>query len=265
MKRTAAMIVTALTLSAVIGTHAVAKPAKAEKIYVGIGKSLVGMCWVDDAGKLQGMDYELLKAVDELLPQYEFVFEPTEFVNILVGIDSKKYDIAAHNYNSNSERRKRYSFSKPYLAKELYYLVTRPGDRQLNGIADLHGKKIRVSNGDQATFILEQYNKENGNPIQLVYSDASEEIVVNNLLNGAIDGFYTGIAWKAIEKEYGSKLRIGSETLPDPQAGLYYIFSKNSERLRDAVDEALTALIKDGTVARLALKFRGEKVGPDGI
>lgn len=36
-------------------------------------------CYIDENGQPAGYELEVLKAIDELLPQYEFEFEPTEF------------------------------------------------------------------------------------------------------------------------------------------------------------------------------------------
>jgi len=46
-----------------------------QKIIVGTGTQFPNICFLDDKGNLTGYDVELVRAIDEKLPEYEFEFK----------------------------------------------------------------------------------------------------------------------------------------------------------------------------------------------
>ncbi len=72
------------------------KEQEVKTIRVGTGNSYNPACYLDDNGEIAGYDYEVLKAVDELLPQYKFEYQTFDFQNVLLSLDSGKIDLAAH-------------------------------------------------------------------------------------------------------------------------------------------------------------------------
>jgi L-cystine transport system substrate-binding protein len=92
-----------------------------EKVVIGTGNSYEPYCYLDDKGNLAGYEYEVLKAVDELLPEYEFEFKTSDFANVLISLDAGKIDIGAHQYEWNKERDEKYLFGKePYTTYVTY-------------------------------------------------------------------------------------------------------------------------------------------------
>lgn len=63
------------------------------KIKVAHTQTYVPYDFVNDAGESDGYEVQVLKAVDELLPQYEFEFVPTTDDDLLIGVESGKYNI----------------------------------------------------------------------------------------------------------------------------------------------------------------------------
>ena len=49
--------------------------------------------FVDDNNKSDGMEVAVMKEVAKKLPQYEFQFVPTSDDDLLIGVESGKYDI----------------------------------------------------------------------------------------------------------------------------------------------------------------------------
>ena len=114
IKSVAVILVASFMVS---GAFAASKKAKKEKkvkaktILVGTGSGSPLYCYLDDNGELAGFEIDVIKAIDELLPQYEFKFEIFDFKNILLALAAGKIDIGAHMYESNPERRKNYLFT----------------------------------------------------------------------------------------------------------------------------------------------------------
>lgn len=52
-----------------------------QKIIVGTGTQFPNICFIDEKGNLTGYDVELVRAIDEKLPEYEFELKTMEFSN----------------------------------------------------------------------------------------------------------------------------------------------------------------------------------------
>jgi ABC-type amino acid transport/signal transduction systems, periplasmic component/domain len=227
-------------------------------IIIGTGNAFKPYCYLDENGKPVGYEYEVLSAINKQLPQYKFEFQTLDFQNILLSLQSKKIDIAAHQYEKNSEREQKYLFGKESYTTFILRIVVSKKRNDINSIKDLDGKTVQVSPGANEAYVMEQYNKSHENKIKLVYADsgANPALVVQNIENGRIDAF---ISIKRIvesyNKAYGDKLK----TVGDPIAtsSTYYIFRKEDTKLQEDIDKALRSLKNDGTLAKISIKVLG--------
>lgn len=258
-----------LILSLVFSASACGKQAdtgadgNVQTIVVGTGNDYEPYCYLDEKGNLTGYEIGVLKAIDELLPQYEFEYEVFEFKNILVGIDGGKIDLAAHQYEENEERRAKYLFSEEsYTTYDKYVTVVK--DRNdISGPGDLAGKKVRSGSANNTAYNLEKYNKEHPDAqINIIYSDETTEQIINNLENGTYDA--TIDLERNVEKynrEYGDRLKIaGSE--PFTRSNTYYLYPKTHTELQKAVDGALKTLKESGKLAELSTEYIGKDYTP---
>ena len=65
--------------------------AKTRKIHVAHTITNVPYDFLDEKGKADGFEIAVLRAVDELLPQYQFVFHGVSDEELLIGTESGKY------------------------------------------------------------------------------------------------------------------------------------------------------------------------------
>ena len=229
--------------------------AGVRKVVVGTGNAFRGFCFLDEKGNLVGLELDILRAVDELLPQYEFSFEAGEFRTILVGMDAGKYDIAAHNYAKNVERQEKYLYGTvPYIFYT-YQLVVKAGRTDIQSVKDLEGKVLATNSGNNISYLFENYNKTTAvTPVKLAYASWDTETQIRALEEGRIDGFYT--EQKNIDylrKTYNNRIEAaGPGLLP---GYVYYIYAKGDTKLRDDVDAALTILRENGKLRELSLKW----------
>lgn len=233
-----------------------ANETEPRKIVIGTGNAFKPYCYLDDDGNLAGYELEVLKAIDKKLPQYEFSFETFEFKNVLLSLESKKIDIGAHQFENNPEREKKYLFGvEPYTTFILRITVGK--DRNdIKSIEDLHGKKVRVSPGSNDAYVLEQYNKEHDNAIELVYASDTGETIVQNIVNGSIDAF---ISVKRIVESYNEAYGDKLKTVGDPIASssTYYIYRKEDTQLKEDIDAALKELKESGELAKISIAVLG--------
>lgn len=76
-------------LAAFLARKGEAKPGGAETVIVATRTLHKPYCYLDEEGDLAGCEYEVLKAVDELLPQGEFKFKTSTFGNMPVALSSR--------------------------------------------------------------------------------------------------------------------------------------------------------------------------------
>ena len=267
-KRVKKLITTGLIISAVTaGLYGCAQKntvdggSKTEKIIVGTGNAYEPYCYLDENGDLAGYEYEVLQAVDELLPQYEFEYQTSDFANVLISLDAGKIDIAAHQYEWNEERDSKYLFGKEAYTTYVTYITVAGDKTDINSLDDLQGKKVKSSTGSNATYILEGYNKEHAdNPILIDYIDNStDEETVTGLLNGAWDAtIATKRDVEKLNKNYGNG-DVVLKTVGEPvqSSSTYLIFDKKNEELQKAVDGAVKELRENGKLSEISVDVIG--------
>jgi L-cystine transport system substrate-binding protein len=235
--------------------RAAADTVKVRQVVVGTGNAMKDFCFLDEKGNLVGIEIDILTAVDELLPQYEFSFESAEFRSILVGVDAGKYDIAAHYYARNAEREAKYLYGKvPYLHYS-YQITVKAGRTDIQSVKDLEGKVVSASPGSNASYFLETYNQtQAATPIELSYGSLDTETQIRGLEEGRYDAYINTVRGiDDIRKTYNNRIEgVGPELLP---GYTFYIFAPGDTVLRDDVDGALTALRENGTLRELSLKW----------
>jgi L-cystine transport system substrate-binding protein len=261
LKSVAVILVASFVVS---GAFAASKKTKKEKkvksktILVGTGSSSPLYCYLDDNGELAGFEIDVIKAIDELLPQYEFKFEIFDFKNILLALAAGKIDIGAHMYESNPERRKNYLFTDYGYNDFSKYIVVLKENTNVKSLKDLVGKTAQAATGSATGAILQHWNEEHPNEQinAVLTSTLTNEQVVAAMKNGTYDAFFSNIpSFNQLQKEYGGIFRLVEE--PISTSASYFIFNLNSPELKKDVDGALKQLIDSGELSRLAIKDLG--------
>lgn len=230
----------------------------AQKIVVGTGSGYKPYCYLDDDGNLAGYEFEVLKAVNQLLPQYEFEFETFDFKNILLSLDSGKIDIGAHQFEENEDRVTNYLFGEVPYTTFIRYIVVVKDRNDIETIDDLAGKKVYASPGDNATATFETYNQEHpDNPINLDIIDGlSTDELIAGITSGKWDAYSaTKRDVEARNSEYGDVIK----TVGDPilTSNTYFVFKKGNVELQQAVDGVLETLKGSGELSQISIDVIG--------
>ncbi|MFA3773978.1 transporter substrate-binding domain-containing protein [Bacillus safensis] len=229
----------------------------AKEIIVGTGNAYQPFVYLDENGKLTGYEKAVLDEVDQLLPQYKFKYESFEFKNILPALDAGKVDLAAHQYEINDERQKKYLFGKVgYTDYTSYVVVDKASGHDFQSLDDLAGHKVHTSTGSNFAYLLEQYNKKHDRKIDIVYGDGGNEILVKNLQNGTVDAaLLTKYDVNKLNKQFNANLVTSGK--PVNVSKTYYLYQKNNTKLQKDIDQALQKLIDNGKLADLSKKILG--------
>jgi L-cystine transport system substrate-binding protein len=231
----------------------------AEKAVIGTEGAYAPFNFVDEKGVADGYDVAVARAVDELVPEIEFSFEPTDWDSIFVALESGRFDIIVSTISKTAEREKKYLFSDlPYL----YYanaIFFKGGRTDIKSVKDLHGKTAALGIGTANTIALEKYNEENGNPIKVVYTDGELSKTLQEIINGRADVFLANpVSVNQFTKEQGLDVGyiIWQENGIEP---LYFLFANNErgKRYKKLVDPALKTLLENGTLAKISRQYLG--------
>lgn len=229
----------------------------AETIIVGTGNAYQPFVYLDENEDLQGYDIEVLRAVDEKLEQYNFEYESMDFKNILTSLSADKVQLAAHNYAYNDERGAKYLFGEEAYNNYAHHIVADESTGQVyQSLDDLKGKKVFASPASEVANILETYNAENDDAIEIVYSEVSGELLVSGLQNGTADAaILTKFDVDKYNEQFDINLQASDEALKT--AGIYYVFQQGDEALQTAVDGAIKELREEGTLSELSIEILG--------
>ena len=245
---------------------------EATTILIGTGGSPKPWLWVEEDGRIAGYDAEVIYAIDELLPQYDFEFEKTEFASLFTGVDSGRYVMAVNNFAWREERAEKYLYGEEYVCYEKKVIIVKKGNDTIQSLADIGGHSTYTSGtGLASQLFLEDYNEKHpDNPVELVFSDADTLKTIQDIVAGVVDfGFLDQPMLSVYLESYPSlyeDLDIielsdeETESINPPYT--YFIFAKTEqgEEVRAAVDEALRVLKENGTITELSLQYIGYDV-----
>ena len=236
---------------------AAASNPDAETIIVGTGNAYQPFVYLDENEDLQGYDIEVLRAVDEKLDQYDFEYESMDFKNILTSLSADKVQLAAHNYAYNDERGAKYLYGEEAYNNYAHHIAADESTGQVyQSLDDLKGKKVFASPASEVANILETYNAENDDAIEIVYSEVNGELLVSGLQNGTADAaILTKFDVDKYNEQFDINLQASDEALKT--AGIYYVFQQGDEELQTAVDGAIKELREEGSLSELSVEILG--------
>lgn len=235
------------------------------KVVIGSGINYNPYCYIDENGDAVGYEYDVLAAIDELLPQYEFEYQSMAFDQLVLSLESGKIDVAAHQYEYTPEREQKYLFSGESYTSYITYLAVLI-DSEVTSLEDLAGQKVRTGGATSATTqILTKWNEEHpGQEVVLVNSESSsDEEGAAALKSGAAAA--TVLKKSDVTKMNKNFSDDGNDWLksvgdPINNSKTYYLYRKDETELQQAIDGALKTLKENGTLSELAIKWVGYDV-----
>ena len=236
------------------------KASKEKVVIVGTEGAYPPYNFVNKKGEADGYDIDVIKAIDERISGITFKFEPTAWDGIFVALESGKFDIIASQICKNAEREKKYLFSQSPYFYGYSVIVFKKGRTDIRNTKDLYGKTVVAGVGSYNTTWLEEYNKKNGNPINIAYGDGNVAVGFKDIADGKVDANLNDpITASTFAKE--NNLPLDWVVLDEQEtAPVYFLFAnnKNGKQYRDLIEKALQEIRADGTLAKISLKWFGE-------
>ena len=183
-----------------------------------------------------GIEPDIMKLIcDKLGVEAEFV--QMDFDSVLIGIQAAKYDCAMSGITVTPDREKNMLFTDAYYNAAQVIVVAEGSP--ITGKADLAGKVASVQTGTTA----ESGCQDEGIEVQAFAANADAKAA---LTTGKVDAWVVDNLTAMQMVEEGDGLVILDEKMTEePYA---FAFAMGSEDLVAAINDALAALIADGTV-----------------
>jgi polar amino acid transport system substrate-binding protein len=192
-----------------------------------------------------GYDIEVMDGIAEALG-VETTYQNANFDTIFRDVAQGQFDIVAAASTILPERERTVDFSDPYYEAQQALLV--PEGSEIGSVADLSGATV----GAQDATTGETYANDQTDAAEVRgFPEGPDSIAA--LRTGQVDAVIIDqpVALDAVEKQGGVEI---VEEIPTEE--LYgFAMAPDNEALRVAVNEALTTMKEDGTIADLYEKY----------
>jgi L-cystine transport system substrate-binding protein len=221
------------------------------KLLIGTEGTYAPFTFHDESGKLTGFDVEIATEVAERIG-VEPVFMETQWDAMFAGLDAKRFDMIANQVGIRPDRQEKYDFSNGYISSAAVLIVNEKNN-EIASFEDLQGKKsaqtLTSNYGDMAkSFGAELVGIEGFNQ--------AIELIAQGRADATINDKLSFLDFK--KQRPDAPVKVVDTSDDASQSGL--MFRKGSETLVEAVNEALQAIIDDGTYAEISEKWFGEDV-----
>lgn len=208
-------------------------------------------------GGVEGFNIDLIEEIGKKMGRKIEIFAG-EFSGLIPAMNAGKIDFVGAPTTATPERARNLLFSEGYL-NTYFQFVTAAKTPEIKSLEDLKGRTISVNKGsaydkwaqDNAAkygFRVESYGT-NADATQAVIAGRADAVLTGNTV-----GAYSVVRNPGQVKLIPLKV----------DQGLVWAaaFRKDDAKLRNAVDEALECMKRDGTLARLHEKWFGIKPEP---
>ncbi|MEU6775472.1 ABC transporter substrate-binding protein [Streptomyces sp. NPDC046759] len=237
------------------------------KLEVGSDIAYAPVEFKDSAGNAVGLDPDLAAAMGKQLG-VKLDFQNGTFDALLTGLRSGRYDIAMSAMTDNKNRQ---NGIDPGTGKKVgegvdfvdyltagVSIYTRKGETQgINGWSDLCGKKIAVERGTVSEDLAKQEAKKcpSGKKLTIEPFDDDQQSQTR-LRSGGVDAASSDfpVAAYAVKTSGGGKdFQVVGQQVEAAPYGI--AVSKKDTQLRDALQAAMNAIIKNGEYAKILHKW----------
>ena len=199
------------------------------------------------AGELTGFDVDIAKALcEEMKAKCEIVAQ--DWDGIIPGLEAKKYDAIVASMSITDERKEKVAFTDRYYSNFLR-IVAKKGSG-IKGPDDLKGKTV----GAQRATVAATWSEDKlgrGSTVKLYDTQtAAYSDIEAGRLDALVSDIYPAFDWlkdKADFEFVGEKIDINDQ--------IAIAVRKDDAKLQKSLNDALAAIRKNGTYAKINAKY----------
>lgn len=227
--------------------------------------------FINEQGESDGFEVAVLKAIDKKLPQYRFEYTGTSDEDLLIGLESGKYDIGTKGAWYTEERAQKFIIPKQAIGASVIGFTIRKEDEKkitdIDSFAASGGKLVPISPQNAQYNVIEDYNKSANPTIKLT---EAESFTVADAYAWVREGRYDAyfdikLSFEsAVIAKDGAYHQYSDQLSWFPYKGIetYPLIHKNetNQAFAKVYDKTLKELKEDGTLTELSQKYFGEDV-----
>ena len=210
-------------------------------------------------GGIEGFQIDLFTEVARRMKR-EITIDSVSFSTLIPGMMSGRYDFIAAPTTVTKERAESMIFTAGYLWTA-YQFGIKKGSKPITGWSDLKGKVVTVNKGTPYETLSKKMGEQYGFTVQAydTQPDATQA-VLSGRAYATLGGNTTIVYAASKNKDFVADLE-----LTDTRAHWGAPFRKDSVALRNEMQDVMSCMKKDGTIARMSEKWFGKKPGPDAL
>ena len=203
-----------------------------------------------EGDEIVGIDAEVAALIADKLG-LTLEIKDVDFDSIIPGVQSGKYDMGMAGMTVTEEREKKVNFSTSYATGVQVVIVKEDSD--IKSIDDLEGKKIGAQQGTTGYIYASDTPENGGYGEENVTGYQNGALAVEALKNGKVDCVIIDNepAKAYVAANTGLKI-LDTEYVTEDYA---ICFAKENTELQKKVNDALEALIADGSVKQVVDKY----------
>lgn len=201
---------------------------------------------------IEGFDVELLAAIGAKAG-FTVKFQNAPFENILANLASGQFDVVASAVTITDERAKTVGFSNTYFVAGQVIVVRQADASKVKTIDDLVGKKIGVeinTTGAEAAKTIKNSTVQEFQSLPEAF-----QALANKQVDAVVNDNATSL--NIVLNQPNLNLVVVGEPFTTENYG--FVVRKECAGLQDKINTGLSAVIADGTYAKLYEKYFGEK------
>lgn len=202
----------------------------------------------EDGSTIEGLDPDLVEAITARIG-VDYTLTDTAFDGLLPALDGKRFDMLAAGYTDTKARQAQYDFVN-YIRSGQALVVKAGNPENITSMAELCGHPVSVLKASVQEEMLVELNAGEcaSNPMDIValpdnqtaFLQIQSGRVVSLLVQDPV------ARYNIVQQGGDSAFEVGNPELLDPTIQ-GFMFTKDSEQLRDTIQAALQSLIDDGT------------------
>jgi len=240
----------AVLVSTMFSALVLTGPAQAEKLRMGTEGAYAPFNTIDEKGQVGGFDVEIGNALCAKM-QVECEWVTSDWDGIIPALLGKKMDAIVASMSITSERQKSVAFTEPYYSNKLQFIA--PVNRNIEvSEKGLKGKTV----GAQRATIAAQWLEENyGKAVKSRLYDTQEAAYLDlaaGRINLIIADKYVSYDFLQTPEGKGFEF-VGEPVFDNDKIGI--AVRKEDDVLRDRMNEALKAILADGTYQKINERY----------
>lgn len=208
-----------------------------------------------EKGKLMGFDVDLGNEIGKRLG-VKVTWLPLDWNAVLGSLESHKADLILSGMTITDERKKNYTFSRPYFISG-QTIACRVDDPSIKGLNDLKSKIVSVQDETTGMYAVQKIGVPNDHIMKFDQLGDAMLDVRNHKSDAAVADVP---ALKYIQRREYPDIRLVGGTIKEEV--LAAAAFRGEQDLIAAIDGALDSIFTDGTYAALYQKWFQEKITP---